>query len=95
MSRRRRRRAGPGSRVLGSALLAVLVAAGPATAAGGVGTTDRNLGKAIAVVSLFPRRGPIRFTTRSSGTHVLVIGPTCYNATDGPYRLVVTVRHKA
>jgi len=59
------------------------------------GTTDRNLGKAIAVVSSFPRRGPIRFTARSSGTHVFVIGPTCYNATDGPYRFVVTVRHKA
>jgi hypothetical protein len=59
------------------------------------GTTDRNLGKAIAVVSQFPRRGPIRFTARSSGTHVLVIGPTCYNASDGPYRFVVTLRHKA
>jgi len=59
------------------------------------GTTDRNLGQAIAVVSSFPRRGPIRFTARSSGTHVLVIGPTCYNASDGPYRFVVTVRHKA
>src|SRR6266550_4521037 len=54
------------------------------------GTTDRNLGKAIAVVSSFPRRGPIRFTARSSGTQILVIGPTCYNATDGPYRFVVT-----
>ena len=59
------------------------------------GTTDRNLGKAIAVVSSFPSRGTIRFTARSSGTHVLVIGPTCYNATDGPYKFVVTVRHKA
>jgi hypothetical protein len=59
------------------------------------GTTDRNLAKAIAVVSAFPRRGPISFTARSSGTHVLVIGPTCYNATDGPYRFVITVRHKA
>jgi hypothetical protein len=59
------------------------------------GTTDRNLGQAVALVSQFPRRGPIRFTARSSGTHVLVIGPTCYNASDGPYRFVVTVRHKA
>ncbi len=58
------------------------------------GTTDRNLGKAVAVVSVFPRRGPIRFSARSSGTHVLVIGPTCYNASDGPYMFVVTVRHK-
>jgi hypothetical protein len=58
-------------------------------------TTDRNLGKAVGVASSFPRRGPIRFKARSSGTHVLVIGPTCYNATDGPYKFVVTVRHKA
>ena len=59
------------------------------------GTTDRNLGNAVAAVSSFPRRGPIRFTARSSGIHVLVIGPTCYNASDGPYRFVVAVRHKA
>ena len=59
------------------------------------GTTDRNLGNAVAAVSSFPRRGPIRFTARSSGTHVLVIGPTCYNATDGPHTFVVTVRPKA
>jgi hypothetical protein len=58
------------------------------------GTTDRNLAKAAAVVSAFPRRGPIRFIARASGTHVLEIGPTCYNATDGPYTFVVKVRHK-
>ena len=59
------------------------------------GTTDRNIGKAIAVASAFPRRAPIRFAARASGTYALVIGPTCYNATDGPYTFVVTVRHKA
>jgi len=59
------------------------------------GTTDRNIGKAIAVTSAFPRRAPIHFAARSSGTYALVIGPTCYNATDGPYTFVVTVRHKA
>ena len=59
------------------------------------GTTDRNIGKAIAVASAFPRRAPIHFAARSTGTYALVIGPTCYNATDGPYTFVVTVRHKA
>jgi hypothetical protein len=29
-----------------------------------------------------------------SGGTSIVIGPTCYNATDGPYTSVVSVRHK-
>ena len=56
------------------------------------GTTDRNLSRAVAVTSTFPRRGPIAYTARAAGTYVLVIGPTCYNATDGPYELTATIR---
>jgi hypothetical protein len=40
-------------------------------------------------------RVTVAVPARSSGTCGLVIGPTCYNATDGPYTFVVTVRHKA
>lgn len=58
------------------------------------GTTDRNLDKAVAFTSTFPKRNPIRFTARSAGTYPLVIGPTCYNRSDGPYTLVVTVQRK-
>jgi hypothetical protein len=58
------------------------------------GTTDRNLSKAVAFTSTFPKRAPIRYTARAAGTYPLVIGPTCYNSSDGPYTFVVTVQHK-
>jgi hypothetical protein len=58
------------------------------------GTSDRNIGRAVAFMSDFPKRNPIRYAARSSGTYPLVIGPTCYNGLDGPYTFAVTVRHK-
>jgi hypothetical protein len=58
------------------------------------GTTDRNVDKAVAFTSTFPKHNPIRFTAHTAGTYPVVIGPTCYNSSDGPYTFVVTVRHK-
>jgi hypothetical protein len=58
------------------------------------GTTDRNLSKAVAFTSTFPKRDPIRYTAHTAGTYPLVIGPTCYNSADGPYTFTVTVQHK-
>ena len=57
------------------------------------GTTDRTIDKAVAFTSTFPKRNPIRYTARAAGTYPLVIGPTCYNSSDGPYTFVVTVQH--
>jgi len=55
------------------------------------GTTDRNIDKQVAVVSVFPSRGPIHFDAHSTGTYTLVFGPGCYNGADGPYTFTVSV----
>jgi len=58
------------------------------------GTTGRNIDKEVAVVSVFPSRGNIRFTAGSTGTYALVFGPGCYNGSDGPYNFTVVVTPK-
>lgn len=55
------------------------------------GTTDRTLAHASDFNAAFPGRAPIRFAATKSGWYPIVIGPTCYDASDGPYTFTVTV----
>jgi hypothetical protein len=57
------------------------------------GTTDRNLGKAAALVYGFPDKRAIRFIARTSGTYPIVAGPNCYDGTDGGFKFTVTTKH--
>ena len=53
------------------------------------GTTDRNLGRATALIYGFPDKRAIRFTVRTAGLYPIVTGPNCYDGTDGTFKFTV------
>jgi hypothetical protein len=57
------------------------------------GTTDRTIHQAASILNAFPDSRVARFTAKATGTYPLVIGPNCYNGTDGQFSFVVTVAH--
>jgi hypothetical protein len=59
------------------------------------GTTDKNVDKMATILNAFPGSHVAHFTARTAGTYPFVIGPNCYNGSDGPFSFVVTVTHAA
>ena len=58
------------------------------------GTTAKNIDSKSPAISEFPSRSTIRFDAKTTGTYVFVIGPGCYDATDGPYEFSLAVSKK-
>jgi hypothetical protein len=57
------------------------------------GTTDRTIHGSTSILNAFPDSRVARFTAKTTGTYALVVGPNCYNGTDGQFSFVVTVAH--